>query len=110
MKKTFTAIILLAGFAMPHLAQAGYHVRRSFSSYGHGHRSVRCAPVVHHVPSGHYEYRKQQVWQEGHYDIERDDCGRSIRIWHPGYYKTVTHKVWVSHSRRHGGHSGHGRH
>ena len=63
----------------------------------HGHHSSHHhhETVVVERPSGHYEYQTRKVWIEGHYDYERDRCGRRIKVWHPGHYKYEKVKVWV---------------
>ena len=87
----FVGGTLLSSFtSSQHRHSSGRHYR---SEPSHGHRET----VVVERPSGHYEYQTRQVWIEGHYDYERDECGRRIKVWHPGYYKCEEVKVWVEH-------------
>ena len=89
---------------------------------GHGYYESRCPPpppcdsravVTHRTvthrssyrpsrsyrstcpPRGRYETIERRVWVEGYWKHERRSCGRVVRHWVPGYYKTVCEKVWV---------------
>ena len=54
--------------------------------------------VVRRAPSGHYEYREQQVWVPGRWDYVETGCNTFRRVWTPGCYRTETVRVWVEDS------------
>jgi hypothetical protein len=54
------------------------------------------APVIiREQPTGHYEYREHRQWVAGRWVYEEIGCNTYRKSWQPGYYKTVTVKVWV---------------
>lgn len=56
-------------------------------------------PVVQQVvvqqPTGHYEWREDQVYVPGEWRYESLGCYGVRKIWCPGYNKIVRTKVWV---------------
>ena len=47
------------------------------------------------VVTGHYEWREQQIWEPGFWELIVTRCGREQRIWHDGCYRTERVQVWV---------------
>jgi hypothetical protein len=48
------------------------------------------------VVTGHYEYRERQIWTPGFWECIVTPRGHGERVWHEGYYRTETIKVWVT--------------
>ena len=115
----------LGGYVVGSLIGGGGHGHGSYrvGYHSRGHRSghhvnYRPAPRYYHAPpvryetvivenhyapppepEGHYEYQEQRIWVPGSYSYEYDRCGRQIKVWHEGYYRTEQVKVWVPHHR-----------
>ncbi len=59
------------------------------------YQPVQTVVVEQPMPQGYYRWETERIWVPGCWVYEDRGCGTTYKIWQPGYYKTVKHKVWV---------------